>query len=40
MAKAGEEVYNPRQKDKLVFRQTARETDGRLLRIEMFASRG
>ena len=40
MAKAGEEVYNPRQKDRIVFKQTARETGGRLLRVDMFASPG
>jgi quercetin dioxygenase-like cupin family protein len=40
MAKAGDEIYNPRQKDRVVFRQTARETDGRLLSLEMFASPG
>lgn len=38
MAKAGEEVYNPRQKDRLIFKQTARDTGGRLLQVEMFAS--
>ena len=38
MANAGEELYNPRQKDKIVFRRTARETGGRLIRLEMFAS--
>ena len=38
MANAGEELYNPRQKDKIVFRRTARETGGRLLRLDMFAS--
>lgn len=40
MATAGEEIHNPRQKDRIVFRQTARETGGRLLRLEMFASPG
>jgi quercetin dioxygenase-like cupin family protein len=40
MAEAGQEVHNPRQKESIVFRQTARETDGRLLRLEMFASPG
>jgi quercetin dioxygenase-like cupin family protein len=40
MARAGEEIYNPRQNDRVVFLQTARETDGQLLRLEMFASPG
>jgi quercetin dioxygenase-like cupin family protein len=40
MAKAGQEVHNPRQKERIVFRQTSRETGGRLLRLEMFASPG
>jgi len=40
VARAGDEIYNPRQKDRVVFRRTARETDGRLLRLEMFASPG
>jgi quercetin dioxygenase-like cupin family protein len=40
MAEAGQEVHNPRQKESIVFRQTAGETDGRLLRLEMFASPG
>jgi hypothetical protein len=38
MAKAGQEVQNPRQRDRIVFLQTARETGGRLLRLEMFAA--
>jgi quercetin dioxygenase-like cupin family protein len=33
-------IYNPRQNDRVVFLQTARETDGQLLRLEMFASPG
>lgn len=37
MAKAGEEIYNPRQKDRMVFRQTAQDTGGRLLQVDMFA---
>ncbi len=40
MAEAGEVVHNPRQKERIVFEQTARETDGRLLRLEMLASPG
>jgi quercetin dioxygenase-like cupin family protein len=38
MAKAGEEVYNPRQQDRIIFRQTARETGEQLLQLEIFAS--
>lgn len=40
MAKAGDEVYNPRQKDRMVFRQTARDTGGRLFQADMFALPG
>jgi len=40
MAAAGQEVHNPRQNERIVFRQTARGTAGRLLRLEMFASPG
>jgi quercetin dioxygenase-like cupin family protein len=38
MAKAGQEVHNPRQKDRIMFKQTARETSGELLRLEIFTS--
>jgi quercetin dioxygenase-like cupin family protein len=38
MAKAGQEIYNPRQKDRIVFKKTARETGGELLQMELFAS--
>jgi quercetin dioxygenase-like cupin family protein len=38
MAKAGEEVYNPRQRDRIIFKRTARETGGELLQLEIFAS--
>jgi quercetin dioxygenase-like cupin family protein len=38
MAKTGQEIYNPRQKDRIVFKKTARETGGELLRMELFAS--
>lgn len=37
MAKSGEEVYNPRQRDRIVFKRTARETGGELLQLEIFA---
>lgn len=40
MAKAGQEIHNPRQSERVVFRRTSRETGGRLLRLEMFASPG
>ena len=40
MAKAGQEIYNPRQKDRIVFEKTARETGGELLRLEVFAQPG
>jgi hypothetical protein len=40
MAKAGQEIYNPRQKDRIVFKKTARDTDGELLRLEVFAPPG
>jgi len=33
MARAGEEIYNPVQNDRVVFRKTARDTDGELLRL-------
>jgi quercetin dioxygenase-like cupin family protein len=38
MARAGEEIYNPVQNDRVVFRKTARDTDGELLRLELFVS--
>lgn len=38
MAKAGQEVHNPRQKDRIMFKQTARETSGELLQLEIFTS--
>jgi len=38
MARAGEEIYNPVQDDRVVFRKTARDTDGELLRLELFVS--
>jgi quercetin dioxygenase-like cupin family protein len=40
MAEAGQEIRNPRQRERIVFRRTAGETGGRLLRLEMFASPG
>src|SRR3712207_2297726 len=38
MAEAGQEIYNPRQKDRIIFKQTARETGGDLLQLEIFTS--
>jgi quercetin dioxygenase-like cupin family protein len=38
MARAGEEIYNPVQDDRIVFRKTGRETGGELLRAELFVS--
>ena len=40
MAEAGQEIHNPRQRERIVFRRTAGETGGRLLRLEMFAAPG
>jgi hypothetical protein len=36
MAKSGQGSYNPRQRDKIIFKQTARETSGELLQLEVF----
>ena len=38
MARLGEEIYNPAQNGRVVFRKTARDTDGELLRLELFVS--
>jgi quercetin dioxygenase-like cupin family protein len=38
MAKAGEKIYNPVQGDWIVFRQTARDTNGELLSAELVVS--
>jgi quercetin dioxygenase-like cupin family protein len=38
VARAGQEIYNPRQRDRIVFKQTARETGGELLRLEIFTA--
>lgn len=38
MARAGEEIYNPVQRDWIVFRQTARDTSGELLSAELAVS--
>lgn len=38
MAMAGEEIYNPIIQDRVVFRKTARDTAGELLRVELFLS--
>lgn len=37
MARTGQEIYNPRQRDRIIFKQTARETGGELLRLEVLA---
>ena len=36
MAKAGDEIVNPRTGQRMVFLATARETDGELLRIDSY----
>jgi quercetin dioxygenase-like cupin family protein len=38
MAKAGEVLYNPVLKDRIVYRKTAQDTGGELLRLELFVS--
>jgi quercetin dioxygenase-like cupin family protein len=38
MARAGEEIYNPVQQDRIIWRKTARDTDGDLLRADLFVS--
>jgi mannose-6-phosphate isomerase-like protein (cupin superfamily) len=38
MAKAGQGIYNPRQKDTIIFKQTVRETGGGLLQLEIFTA--
>jgi len=38
MARAGEEIYNPVQHDRVVYRKTAQDTEGALLRLELFVS--
>jgi len=38
MARAGEEIYNPVQDDRMVFRKTTQDTDGELLRADLFVS--
>jgi quercetin dioxygenase-like cupin family protein len=38
MARSGEEIYNPVQGDRAVFRTTARDTNGELLRLDLFVS--
>ena len=40
MARAGEEIYNPVQQDRIIWRKTARDTDGELLRLDLFVSPG
>jgi quercetin dioxygenase-like cupin family protein len=38
MARAGEEIYNPVQNDRIVYRKTAQDTNGELLSAELFVS--
>jgi quercetin dioxygenase-like cupin family protein len=38
MARAGEEIYNPVQQDRIVWRKTARDTNGELLSVDLFVS--
>jgi quercetin dioxygenase-like cupin family protein len=38
VAKAGEEIYNPVLQDRIVYRKTAQDTDGELLRLDLFVS--
>jgi quercetin dioxygenase-like cupin family protein len=38
MAKAGEKIYNPVQGDWIIFRETARDTNGELMRGELIVS--
>ena len=38
MAKAGQEIYNPDQRDRIVFREMAPDTNGETLRFELVAS--
>ena len=38
MARAGEEIYNPVQHDRVVYLKTAQDTEGALLRLELFVS--
>ena len=38
MAKSGEVLYNPVLQDRIVYRKTAQDTDGELLRLDLFVS--
>jgi quercetin dioxygenase-like cupin family protein len=40
VAKAGEEIYNPILQDRIIYRKTARDNDGQLLRLDLFVSPG
>ena len=40
MARAGDEIYNPVQQDRVIWRKTARDTDGELLGADLFVSPG
>lgn len=38
MARAGEEIYNPVQQDWIIWRKTARDTDGESLSVDLFVA--
>jgi quercetin dioxygenase-like cupin family protein len=38
VARAGQEIYNPVQDDRMVFRKASQDTGGELLRVELFVS--
>jgi quercetin dioxygenase-like cupin family protein len=38
VARAGDEIYNPVQQDRIIWRKTARDSDGGLLSVELFVS--
>jgi quercetin dioxygenase-like cupin family protein len=40
MARVGDEIYNPVQQDRVIWRKTARDTDGELLSADLFVSPG
>ena len=40
MARAGDEIYNPVQQDRIIWRKTARDTDGELLSADLSVSPG
>jgi quercetin dioxygenase-like cupin family protein len=38
VARAGDEIYNPVQQDRIIWRKTARDSDGELLSVDLFVS--